>query len=108
MKENKFEIWQLKSKCDYSWMKWSYAKQKFNPDDYKKVYEGKREHINLEALYVEFNVNHPNDFRGHSMSVSDVIFVKEDIERIYYVDSWGFEDITEEWKKRKDDGKSES
>ena len=24
----------------------------------------------LEDLYVKFNIDHPNDFRGHSMSVS--------------------------------------
>ena len=30
----------------------------------------------LEDLYVKFNIDHPNDFRGHSMSVSDIVALK--------------------------------
>ena len=29
----------------------------------------------LEDLYVKFNIDHPNDFRGHSMSVSDIVLL---------------------------------
>lgn len=101
MDRKKIEIWQIKNSCDYSWMRWSYAKDKFNPYDYKKVYKDIRENVNLESLFVEFNTNHPTDFTGHSMSVSDVIVVKQDNkEKIYYVDSVGFEDITEKWRQK--------
>ena len=30
----------------------------------------------LEALYVQFNTAHPEDFRGHSRSVSDIVALK--------------------------------
>lgn len=96
-----FEIWQIKASCNYSWMQWSYARDKFDPSDYKKVYEDMRENVNLESLFVEFNINHPDDFSGHSLSVSDVIIVKQkDKEEIFYVDSVGFEDITEKWRQK--------
>lgn len=32
----------------------------------------------LESLYERFNLRHPDDFRGHSISVSDVIVLRED------------------------------
>ncbi len=27
-------------------------------------------------IYVKFNIDHPDDFRGHSMSVSDIVALK--------------------------------
>ncbi len=32
----------------------------------------------LNGLYQTFNINHPDDFRGHSMSVSDIVALKQD------------------------------
>lgn len=48
-------------------------------DRYEVVYHGSismSEDVNrqLEDLYVKFNIDHPDDFRGHSMSVSDCCF----------------------------------
>lgn len=45
----------------------------------------------LDEIYERFNINRPEDFRGHSLSVSDVI-EKFDGEQsaAYYVDSCGF------------------
>ena len=31
----------------------------------------------LEALYAQFNIDHPQDFTGHSLSVSDIIVMKQ-------------------------------
>ena len=45
-------------------------------------------------MFETFNVNRPEDFKGHSLSVSDVIAVREEGEWVsYYVDSFGFRKI---------------
>ena len=50
----------------------------------------------LESLYERFNLRHPDDFRGHSLSVSDVIVLREDgRDQAYYVDSFGFQQVSE-------------
>ena len=47
-----------------------------------------------ENLFVKFNTDRPEDFKGHSLSVSDVIVLKmqEDV-KYYYVDSFGFKEL---------------
>ena len=50
-------------------------------DRYEVVYHGSISvsgdvNRQLEDLYVKFNIDHPNDFRGHSMSVSDIVALK--------------------------------
>ena len=50
--------------------------------------------IMLENLYVQFNINHPSDFRGHSLSVSDVVAIRQGgAVSCYYVDSIGFREL---------------
>jgi DNA repair protein RadC len=45
----------------------------------------------LDSLYQQFNVNLPSDFTGHSMSVGDVVVLKQDgVVSAHYVDSLGF------------------
>ena len=47
-----------------------------------------------EDLYVKFNIDHPDDFRGHSMSVSDIVALKVVGEvSFHYVDSVGFQKL---------------
>lgn len=48
----------------------------------------------LEALYTKFNIDHPADFAGRSLSVSDVVVLRQD-EKVsaHYVDSVGFEEV---------------
>ena len=68
-------------------------------DRYKVVYHGSifaSEDVNqqLEDLYVKFNIDHPEDFRGHSMSVSDIVALKIAGEvSFHYVDSFGFQNL---------------
>lgn len=65
-------------------------------DHYEVVYNGPIEQSagaaeQLEALYTRFNIDHPEDFRGHSMSVSDIVALKVAGEvSCYYVDAFGF------------------
>ena len=48
----------------------------------------------LERLYTKFNVDHPEDFQGHSLSVSDIVALKTDtVVSFHYVDSIGFQEL---------------
>lgn len=45
----------------------------------------------LEGMYTRFNLNRPDDFSGHSLSVSDVIALNLNGQtECYYTDSFGF------------------
>ena len=71
-------------------------------DAYSAVYEGSLDGTEseksaqqvLDGLFEKFNIAHPDDFRGHSMSVSDVVVLQENgVEKAYYVDSLGFKEV---------------
>ena len=48
----------------------------------------------LESLYARFNLDRPENFHGHSLSVSDVIALKQNGRlSCYYTDSFGFEKL---------------
>ena len=65
--------------------------------NYDKVYEAALlPSTTLDDIYFTFNVNHPSDFFGHSLSVSDIIVFRKDGEaHAYYVDSFGFKEVPE-------------
>ena len=72
--------------------------KKPDPEHYTAVYmeplPGYRKPNLLERLYEKFNIGIPEDFRGHSMSVSDVVAVKENGKfTCYYCDNVGFVEI---------------
>lgn len=47
-------------------------------ENYNQVYRGRmQENETLEDIFAKFNVNRPEDFHGHSLSVSDIICVKQ-------------------------------
>ena len=49
---------------------------------------------NLDMIYQRFNVNHPADFKGHSLSVSDIVALKQNgVVSCHYVDSIGFREL---------------
>lgn len=64
-------------------------------DGYRMVYATRREPgETLEDIYRKFNMDHPEDFRGHSLSVSDVVVLHESgSDTAYYVDSFGFQEL---------------
>ena len=68
-----------------------------NKDHYDLVYHAlldKRD--TLDSIYERFNLYHPADFRGHSLSVSDVVvFHREGVDSAFYVDSYGFAEVPE-------------
>ena len=52
--------------------------------------------ITLDNILERFNIDRPEDFRGHSLSVSDVIVINRGAEiTAYYVDSFGFQELPE-------------
>ena len=49
----------------------------------------------MEGLYLIFNVEHPQDFTGHSLSVSDIVALKQaGVVSYHYVDSIGYKELT--------------
>lgn len=99
----KYEIWQIKDtkfeSTPYAFRDWESAEPNFNIADYERVYTGTMEQKNiLENLWEKFNIDHPADFRGHSLSVSDVVALKKDNNDYwywYYCDWIGWHEITE-------------
>ncbi len=98
--ENSFGIYQIRRDIpeakDYSFMPVSYLEEHgITPlrKHYSLVYSGRLEEgITLEDLFEQFNVNRPEDFAGHSLSVSDIVVLqKEGAVTAYYVDNFGFE-----------------
>ncbi len=50
----------------------------------------------LEDIYTRFNIDHPKDFKGHSLSVSDVVVLHQNgQDTAHYVDSFGYKDVPE-------------
>ena len=62
-------------------------------DRYELVYSGTMNSDDtLDSLYDRFNWEHPADFRGHSMSTSDIVVIHENgKDTAYYVDTFGFQ-----------------
>jgi antirestriction protein ArdC len=49
---------------------------------------------NLDMIYQRFNVDHPANFKGHSLSVSDIVALKQNgVVSCHYVDSIGFREL---------------
>ena len=65
-------------------------------DNYEAVYSGTfssdgSTETRLDDLYMKFNAEHPQDFTGHSLSVSDIVVLRQNgAVSSYYVDSVGF------------------
>ena len=56
----------------------------------------------LEDIYTRFNIDHPKDFKGHSLSVSDVVVLHQDgQDAAHFVDSVGFQEVPEFLQEQK-------
>lgn len=63
-------------------------------EEYVLVYEGEIEKFDLEAVWDKFGRKVPADFKGHALSISDVIeFADGDTSRYFYVEPAGYEEI---------------
>jgi len=71
------------------------------PENYKLVYmgelaelQGQTQAETLEAIYTKFNIDHPAEYKAHSLSVSDIVVLHEDGENsAHFVDSFGFTEL---------------
>ena len=106
-----YEIWQVRDEHErrYSFRRYDdlVATDGFFKENYYKVYIGEyvREESDvvleefgdayvkcrmLDELYAQFNIDRPSNFRGHSMSVGDVVVVNS---RAYYCDDVGWREV---------------
>lgn len=50
--------------------------------------------IKTDGAFYTFNLDHPTDFQVHSLSVGDIVALKQnDVLSCLYVDSWGFKEL---------------
>ena len=101
-----YAIYQLKrddATADLRFMNSEYLQKKgIEPqyENYELVYTGAltkdgNQIEKLEDLYRIFNVEHPHDFSGHSLSVSDIVALKQaGVVSYHYVDSIGYKELT--------------
>lgn len=99
----KFKVLQLKREFrDYLFMNYEYAKSHgFSLSHYEEMYDDSFPYNEnsafddiyslLDSIFVMFNMDRPEDFKGHSMSVSDLIQLEDG--RIFYVDDLGFAEV---------------
>lgn len=98
-----FELFQLRSTTETRYMQFeSYDRltrhgNTVSQSNYGQVYLGKLfSGDTLDSIYERFNLQHPADFRGHSLSVSDVIVMHQNgRDQAFYVDFIGFKQVPE-------------
>ena len=100
-----YAIYQLKrddATTDIRFMNSDYLKSKgIEPqyENYELIYtgalaEGGSQIEKLEDLYRIFNIEHPQDFTGHSLSISDIVALKQaGVVSYHYVDSVGYKEL---------------
>ncbi len=75
--------------------------KEIQPGNYNLIYTGELSDIRgqtqsqrLNALFEKFNIDHPADYKGHSLSVSDVVVLHVDGKNsTHFVDSYGFTEL---------------
>jgi len=100
-----YRLYQVKKDkfMDFAFLSFDEAESRFGEgavkkENYNLVYEFEMysdEDIHLDDIYFAFNVCIPADFKGHSLSVSDVVEYEGSF---YYCDDFG-------WKKLDWEGK---
>jgi hypothetical protein len=70
---------------------------KVDYNNYDYIYSGKlEENMELEDIFEKFNLDRPDNFKGHSLSVSDVVILNKKGElTAHFVDSFGFKEVPE-------------
>lgn len=89
-------IYQIEDIANVDYAYRSFDKSKFNFDDYRKIYEFDMDCTDmvdmdiLEECFLLFNARPHKDYKGHSLSVSDIVFIDDDG---YYCDTLGWSNI---------------
>ena len=102
---NAFAIYQLRNSdgtAELRFMGTEYLQSKgleIDRANYLPVYTGALdstgdEQDKLNSIYAKFNIDRPQDFTGHSLSVSDIVVLRQNgVVSCHYVDSWGFKEV---------------
>ena len=102
--EDTFTIYQLKDDVpvDYHFRSLERLQEKglaVDPANYEKIYTAPlTPGMGLERIFEKFNFDRPEDFKGHSLSVSDVVVLHQNgQDTAHYTDSIGFVDISKDF-----------
>lgn len=89
-----YSIYQLDAHNTKAFMSHNFVTERLggvNFEEYTQVYtgeiEGNDDIVMLETLFEIFNLRHPEDFLGHSLSTSDIVVLDG---TKYYCDSFGW------------------
>ena len=97
-----FGIWQLKENAplEFYFRGYDRIKDRFDIKNYEVIYNAYLDEFvdevpddiyqALNIIYNIFNAHRPEDFHGHSLSVSDIVKING---VNYYCDSWGWKEI---------------
>ena len=116
---DKYGIYQLKSNPELAHLRFEgteslkrmgITKGNFDaikPENYELIYVGELSELQeqtqgetLEAIYEKFNIDHPEDYTGHSLSVSDIVVLHQNGENsAHFVDFFGFTRLLDFMKK---------
>lgn len=59
---------------------------------YDKVFEGDVDCASLEDVFNTFNLNHPDEYAGRSLSVSDIVWIGNE-NTFYFCDNFGWKEV---------------
>lgn len=99
--ENRYGIYQIIDGSpgrEYEFMDLNFIERhgyQVKKEDYELIYSDKMHYGDtLDSLYEKFNIAHPADYTGHSLSVSDIVVLNENGNvKAYFVDSISFREL---------------
>ena len=103
VREDSFSIYQMKrgdETLDYRFEPLDAIRRNglsVDPANYELVYTAPlTERDDLESIYTRFNIDRPADFKGHSLSVSDIVVLHQGgTDTAHYCDRFGFSQVPE-------------
>lgn len=101
--EDRYGIYQLKDgeeTRDFRYMGMDYLEEQgieVERNHYNLIYSAPLEAgMTLDDIWEKFNIDHPEDFQGHSLSISDVVVLHQNGENTsHYIDRIGFQELPE-------------
>lgn len=99
--ENRYGIYQIIDGSpgrEYEFMDLNFIERhgyQVKKEDYELIYSDEMHYGDtLDSLYEKFNIAHPEDYTGHSLSVSDIVVLNENGKvKAYFVDSISFREL---------------
>lgn len=99
--ENRYGIYQIIDGSpgrEYEFMDLNFIERhgyQVKKEDYELIYSDEMHYGDtLDSLYEKFNIAHPEDYSGHSLSVSDIVVLNENGNvKAYFVDSISFREL---------------